>query len=364
MATLYLPDVRQAISQLATGTHADGDQVASYLQDWFASLKRMSPGKWNEVRTFYLTAAMCYPVGDKERLSTISEWIVILFAWDDLFDVPEDNLMDDARGAKAINNVVLSIFDTPETSETQAELTVVAKFRAFWARFRTTSTPTMQKRFVDAVRRYARGTEKLVHNREQWRVPSMEEFVAMRRATSAVEPALAGVEYTLEIEVPNEAFYHAAVQELRDTINDIASWTNDYQNLVAVVAVEKKLDVQSAIQFVFVMIQSAIDHYFEARKRVPKFDPKTDDLVSRYIRGIECFCSGSILWHFEVDRYFGSKSGEVEDRLAVKMLPREKNAPEPGFQLEYKTPSTVIASVGDEMSVSKNIPDIKSRALL
>lgn len=74
--------------------------------------------------------------------------------------------------------------------------------------------------------------------------------------------------------------------------------------------------------------------------------------------------SGSILWHFEVDRYFGSKSGEAEDRLAVKMLPREKNAPEPGFQLEYKTSSTVIASVGDETSVSKNIPDIKSRALL
>lgn len=85
---------------------------------------------------------MCYPVGDKERLSTISEWIVILFAWDDLFDVPEDNLMDDAGGAKAINNVVLSIFDTPETSETQAELTVVAAFRAYvnpLARFAWTS---------------------------------------------------------------------------------------------------------------------------------------------------------------------------------------------------------------------------------
>ena len=48
------------------------------------------------------------------------------------------------------------------------------------------------------------------------------------------------------------------------------------------------MDVQSAIQFVFTMIQSAVDRFLELKVRVPKFDPETDELVSRYTQGIEC----------------------------------------------------------------------------
>ena len=72
--------------------------------------------------------------------------------------------------------------------------------------------------------------------------------------------------------------------------------------------------------------------------------------------GADCDGSGFVLWHFETERYFGSKIDVVEDKLVVKLLPREKGALEPGYQLRYKSPSTVTASVGHEQSKSEDVP--------
>ena len=57
----------------------------------------------------------------------------------------------------------------------------------------------------------------------------------------------------------------------------------DHQNLVAIVAIEKQFLIQSSISCVFIMIQSAIDRYLEARARVPKFDSEMNEVISRYI---------------------------------------------------------------------------------
>lgn len=55
-------------------------------------------------------------------------------------------------------------------------------------------------------------------------------------------------------------------------------------------AIEKDIDVQAAIEIVLIMIQSTIDRYFEVKAYLLKFDPKTDELVSRYAIGIDCVC--------------------------------------------------------------------------
>ena len=74
---------------------------------------------------------MNWPNADERQLSVVAQWTTILFAWDDIFDVPaEDDLMDDAKGATEINDRIFSIFDHYETSKTQ-EIPVVAGFREY-----------------------------------------------------------------------------------------------------------------------------------------------------------------------------------------------------------------------------------------
>ena len=85
------------------------------------------------------------------------------------------------------------------------------------------------------------------------------------------------------------------------------------------------------------MVQAAADRYFEALELIPKHDPDTDELVSKYIQEVECVCTGLVNGHFEVDRYFGKNHAEVKNKLVVQLLPREGDALEPANQLRYDT---------------------------
>ncbi len=60
-------------------------------------------------------------------------------------------------------------------------------------------------------------------------------------------------------------------------------------NLVTIVRIEKKTTVQLAIDRVFSMIQSAVTQWVETRAQIPKFDPKTDEIVSRHVENLELF---------------------------------------------------------------------------
>ena len=76
---------------------------------------------------------MCFPTADQRQLCVAAQWIVTLFAWDDIFDDPEKgNLMNDTSGANEINKQMMSVLDySSETIETQAEKPVVAAFRMY-----------------------------------------------------------------------------------------------------------------------------------------------------------------------------------------------------------------------------------------
>lgn len=45
--------------------------------------------------------------------------------------------------------------------------------------------------------------------------------------------------------------------------------------------------MQVALEYVFLMFQWAIDRWFELRSQIPKFDAETDEIVSKYVRGLE-----------------------------------------------------------------------------
>ena len=143
--------------------------------------------------------------------------------------------------------------------------------------------------------------------------------------------------YCMQLEIPDEAYYHPITKQMRDATNDILAWANvsqpslrkhfqnntlnlrtqdiysfnkeqacgvclpfplppparhnrnthtllspqDHQNLVAIVALERDIPVQSAISYVTLIVQAAIDRYLDARARFPSFGPETDEVVKK-----------------------------------------------------------------------------------
>lgn len=104
----------------------------------------------------------------------------------------------------------------------------------------------MQRRFTGATLEYVLAARNQVGNRERKECPTIEEYVALRRDTSAIKVSAlhivslvhqrltvcsqvtyACIEYTLQIHVPDEAFHHPIMESLCEAGNDILSWAND-----------------------------------------------------------------------------------------------------------------------------------------
>ena len=196
----------------------------------------------------------------------------------------------------------------------------------------------MQKRFTDATHEYVLAARNQVGNRERKECPTIEEYVALRRDTSAIKVSAlrviflahqcltvhsqvtyACIEYTLQVCVPDEAFHHPVIESLSEAGNDILSWANDIysfdneqangvrcvsselpcsqltpsvqdcHNLVAVVSIQKNITVQAAVEYVNSMVLSAIDRFFMECARVPSFGPEVDPIVQSYIKGVEVY---------------------------------------------------------------------------
>lgn len=61
----------------------------------------------------------------------------------------------------------------------------------------------------------------------------------------------------------------------------------DHFNLVAIIAIKKEIPVQVAIEYVFLMIETAVARFFALKAQIPTFDRETDIQVARYIEAIE-----------------------------------------------------------------------------
>jgi hypothetical protein len=245
----------------------------------------------------------------------------------------------------------------------------------------------MQKRFTDATYEYVMAVKNQVGNRASSVCPSIEEYVALRRDTSAIkvhsliylprslltisQVTYACIEYCLNIDVADEAFFHPSVLALQEAGNDILSWANDVysfdneqcsgdcHNLVAVVAINKNITVQASLEYVMGMIESAIARFFEECANVPSFGPEIDPKVQAYIKGVELYLSGSVFWHLDCERYFGPRVQHVKDTLMVELRPLDEGA-KPAFNLMYKLPSNlthdVLAPANPQTSASPAPP--------
>lgn len=57
-------------------------------------------------------------------------------------------------------------------------------------------------------------------------IPGIEEYIDIRRDSSAFKPLFDFLEYTLEIDVPVEIMDHPIVQSLKESANDFCTWAN------------------------------------------------------------------------------------------------------------------------------------------
>lgn len=144
--------------------------------------------------------------------------------------------------------------------------------------------------------------------------------------------ALAVLEYTLGLDLPDEVANHPIVTELALAGSDILNWANDIysfpiefargdvHNFVCVAMEHNKLGVEEAIEYVDQRIRMRVKEYVAAKNKLPSFGPSIDEQAAKYIQGIEYFVEGFIEWSFITPRYFGDEAKKVKETGIVKLV--------------------------------------------
>ncbi|KIJ61711.1 hypothetical protein HYDPIDRAFT_31043 [Hydnomerulius pinastri MD-312] len=261
------------VCELRVNPHqAEADRTA---RAWFNSISLYDDkkrSKFVNYGKFDLFAALCFPDADLRHLITCLIFFFWAFSTDDLSD--EGDLQSKPEAVQAGHDISAIVVNNPDGP--RPEYPYAAMFYDLLARFRETSTPGAYKRSQD-------------------RIPSVDEFILMRRATIGGAMVEAMAEYSLDLDLPDEVFDSPIIQAMSDATNDLMTWPNDlcsfnkeqsdgdYQNLVFCIMNERNVGLQAAIDILTEMLAQRVDDYVELKSKLPSFGPAVDAELARYL---------------------------------------------------------------------------------
>ncbi|KAJ7193852.1 terpenoid synthase [Mycena pura] len=319
--------------------HRDGDVVAQESVDWLdSSCPDLSPKQRKALRGLKAgeLTAYCYHTAPTDRLRVISDFMNYLFHLDNI----SDGMM--TRDTEVLSDVVMNalwfnkVYRPTETAgkvQPSEELNAGKLARDFWARAIPGAGPGTQARFKETFELFFEAVNIQTKQRDTGCIPDLESYIALRRDTSGCKLCWALIEYGLDIDLPDFVAEHPIIMALNQSTNDLVTWSNDIfsynveqsrgdtHNMIAILIQNYDHTLQNAIDYVGELCRLTIDAFQRDRKSLPSWGPEIDDMVRRYVQGLEAWIVGSLHWSFMTERYFGKFGAEVKKNRFVALLP-------------------------------------------
>jgi len=224
---------------------------------------------------------------------------------------------------------------SPGKQQPEDELNPGKLARDFWARCIKDAGPGCQARFKETLELFFEAVNIQARARDAGIIPDLESYIDVRRDTSGCKPCWALIEYALDIDLPDFVVEHPVIKALNQGTNDLVTWSNDIfsynveqsrddtHNMIVILMKYHGHDLQGAVDYVGDLCAQTIDTFVENRSKLPSWGPEVDDMVQRYVMGLQDWIVGSLHWSFMTHRYFAMNGGEVKKTRFVKLLPLE-----------------------------------------
>ncbi|CAE6390814.1 unnamed protein product [Rhizoctonia solani] len=328
LSCIILPNIgdytRRFFSLRCNPFHQEGE-TASHA--WFDSYGIMSGPQREKFFScnFCLLVSLLYPDADLEHLRPAMDFMLWLFAFDDMADLGDFRL----EGLKRAVDITMNVLQKPD--DVQPELKIAATLHSFFDRMRRNGSPQAIKHFVEATEKYTRAITQEMADKHTGHVQTLEEYRKCRQDTSGVKLSLAALEYAHKIDMPDQVLHDPTISELSLAANEILTWANDIfsfrneqarghtHNLVYILMWHNQLGVQEAVNYANHLIEKRVDDYLQAKSSLDSFGPYLDGEITRYIQGIEYCIQACIDWTFMTIRYFGTDTAKVKETGVVKL---------------------------------------------
>ncbi|QRV73744.1 terpene synthase [Ceratobasidium sp. AG-Ba] len=263
--------------------------------------------------------ALVYPEADLLHLRPPMDFLIWLFAFDDMFD--EGDLRGDVHGTHMVIDNAMDVLRNPDTAKPNSK--AVTALHDVFNRMRWDASQATSDRFIRTAELYMNAILQQNVRRAAGSIPTVQEWIKLRRDVGAVQLCFAVLEYSLGLDIPDQVHSDPVIFELELAANDIIAWTNDIysfpaeyaqgdpQSLVFVYMCNERTDLQSAVNHVEQLVRERTRQYVDAKSRLPSFGPKLDPQIARYAQGLEYWVQGSAHWTFTSPRYFGADGEKV-----------------------------------------------------
>lgn len=104
---------------------------------------------------------------------------------------------------------------------------LLTKCHSFWSRtLEVGCAEGTQRRFINYTDLYVQAVHDQVMKRIQDEVPSIDEYLALRRDTGALKMCFAMGEFGLNVNIPDEVFEHPLIAIMEECANDVVVLSN------------------------------------------------------------------------------------------------------------------------------------------
>ncbi len=294
------------------------EDVQSHITEWVRryhlvrkphAYQRFLAGK------FWYLVSVCFPAGDPSALLLVGEWDAWAFMLDDQSD--ESHLRYEPDQLRSLLDDLYAVL----FGEKRQSGPLFESLEAIWSQLTALTDHRWQARFRRSVREVFDGLIWEATNRATGTIPSREEYIRNRRATSGFASHMDLADLTDHIDLPQSVRADARLHALTDCANDIISWSNDIfslqkerfagemHNIVLVIQHEDHLSLQQSIDTVVDMIHREAQYFqlleAELTSNLPLVpdSPAVADNLRRYINVLSSWISGNIAWSKVTGRY-------------------------------------------------------------
>jgi hypothetical protein len=287
----------------------DALRVQRYADDW-ATRHGFLPTErdrvaFNRARFAYLMAR-AYPDASYSDLCLAVSWLTFTFMLDDHLETALGRAPD--RQQRLADQMIEYLGGGRAPLALSGPL--AGALADVWGRTRARTGPAWRERFVGHVAQYLAANAWEADNRSRDRVPSVTEYVRMRRHTAATAMFFDLAEALADLESMDDHATEAWLALLRLHADNVVAWFNDLvswpkeaaegdrHNLVLVVQQELRLPVADAVRHVTDRHDREVRAFVAVSDAVP-----ARPQARRAAAGLEYWIRANVDWSRETGRY-------------------------------------------------------------
>ncbi|WP_051163653.1 polyprenyl synthetase family protein [Nocardia brevicatena] len=209
--------------------HNFSSQVTSWVRSWLvdtglaASAAELDHRRW--AGAFQLMAALTPALGpaDTVQKQAVFSMGMLCIVWDDLFEDPQ---LRDPQAITALRRgLVATLRQDPDKPWRHGALPTA--WASVWPRLREGRSACWQQQFLDGLEEWFEACEREANHRITGYIPSVADYLPLRRATSGFDVFLAVLEAYQDLELPPKLRSHPVIRRFEELAFFVAFVEND-----------------------------------------------------------------------------------------------------------------------------------------